>query len=471
MADVINRRPVGAGRFYPSNPKQLKKDVEMHLKHFNVKRKKRKRPLGFIVPHAGYVFSGDTAASCFARLKKQEFSRIVLLGASHFASFKGVALMGEEDFNMPLGVVKVDREVCENLIASDVLFKNLPDAHAPEHSLEVQLPFLQIALGTEFKVIPLLIGQVSPENCAHIAKLLVPLVDENTLFVVSSDLSHYPSSDDARRVDAETIESMISGNPDHYMEVRAAVKAEHIPNLETSCCGWTAVLTFLYLIREFGEVEMHKIHYSNSGDSVYGDTERVVGYVGIEALLKESVGDRLKREERAQLLHVAYEAIFEKLKRGRSPLPSDSGFSGMLLEPLGAFVSVYVKDKLRGCIGRFEVDTPLFQTVHELAISASIRDTRFKSLHFDELNDLHIEISVLSPLERIYRLDEIEVGKHGIYLRKGLHSGTFLPQVAVAKNWSAEEFVRNCAKFKAGIGYEGWCDAEMYVFEVEVMKK
>lgn len=176
----------------------------------------------------------------------------------------------------------------------------------------------------------------------------------------------------------------------------------------------------------------------------------------------------LSETDKKNLLLLAKQAICGKivLKKGRNFKSSESTEAGKI--KCGVFVSVYFKRKLRGCIGTFSEEYPLSVNVKNMAISASTSDSRFPPIQRDELDDLKIELSVLSPKKRISDKNEIILGKHGIYMEKDFHRGTFLPQVALEQKWSLEEYLGNCARYKAGIGWDGWKQAELYTFEADV---
>ncbi|HKJ79287.1 MAG TPA: AmmeMemoRadiSam system protein A, partial [Prolixibacteraceae bacterium] len=178
---------------------------------------------------------------------------------------------------------------------------------------------------------------------------------------------------------------------------------------------------------------------------------------------------QLKKEEQSELLLLAKEAIGTKLSGGK---PSATGHlkKGILGSPAGAFVSVYVKGELRGCIGNFgSTGKTLGEVVQKSAISA-INDSRFRPLHKDEQKDMELEISVLSPLKKIESVSEIELGRHGIYIKKGLHSGTFLPQVASKTGWALDEFLGRCSRDKAGLSWDGWKKADLFTYEAFVFR-
>lgn len=174
---------------------------------------------------------------------------------------------------------------------------------------------------------------------------------------------------------------------------------------------------------------------------------------------------RLTMSHKRLLLKIAGDSIASAVRTERSPaVPPDLTVPALQLK-CGVFVSVYVDGRLRGCLGTFSEEEPLWQNVQRLAASAATADTRFSPLMPEELGSMRIEISVLSPRKRITDIREIKLGKHGIYLQKGLNRGTFLPQVAPSQQWDVYEFLGNCAKYKAGIGWEGWKTAEIYIFE------
>jgi hypothetical protein len=464
--ELLNRSPVAAGRFYTDNPKVLKRDVEKYLCSDSGTFVK-KQTFGVIVPHAGYVFSGKTAGACFSRLKRDKIKRVVLIGSTHYCSFKGASVYSIGNYETPLGVVELDGDACIKLKENEPLISFVPDAHSQEHCIEVQLPFLQVKLGNGFKIVPLILGHVSDEDCSKIARALQQLANDETVFVVSTDLSHYPDYDDAKLVDELTIKAILSGEPDTFMKAIHANETKGIGNLRTSCCGWTSVLTFLYLAGEKGNMHLRKVDYTNSGDSNYGDHHKVVGYGGIEAVVHKS-DDFINVNEQDELLSIARESIVANLKGER--FIEKQSYSDGLKKRMGAFVTVYVEDKLRGCLGRINVSNPLYRTISELAVSAISKDNRFEHVGLDELPRLRVQISLLSELERIYDPDDIVLGKHGIYVKKDSNTGTLLPQVAVENGWTVLEFLEFCSQKKAKIGVDGWKDAEIFVYKTNIFE-
>ncbi|MDD4108272.1 MAG: AmmeMemoRadiSam system protein A [Prolixibacteraceae bacterium] len=213
----------------------------------------------------------------------------------------------------------------------------------------------------------------------------------------------------------------------------------------------------------------YKTDYQNSGDAkYYGDKDRVVGYWALSVFSNDSISI-LSSEEQKDLLETARETIVYFLKTGKHGKPQPAMTEGVLQKPGGVFVSVYIDDELRGCMGNFSRTETLIDLVQRLAV-ASACDYRFKDILAEEIDKMKLEISVLTPLKKINSIDEIELGKHGIYIKKGSSSGTFLPQVASKTGWNLEQFLGHCARDKAGIGWDGWKNAEIYIFEAFIFR-
>jgi AmmeMemoRadiSam system protein A len=175
----------------------------------------------------------------------------------------------------------------------------------------------------------------------------------------------------------------------------------------------------------------------------------------------------LNKEEQGLLIKIAREAISGNIQKSNSPFKEEH-LSNVLQNCYGAFVSLYHEGKLRGCIGTFSEERPLVENVRDMALSAASSDTRFDPMDASELDSATIEISVLSPRVKVHDISEIVLGKHGIYMQQGRNKGTFLPQVALTQQWTLEEFLGNCAKYKAGIGWNGWKTADLYTYEAFV---
>ena len=473
----VVRPATQAGRFYDGDPQRLSHEVDSFLA-LHAKDRQYKDVAALIVPHAGYYFSGNVAATAYMSLPKDKaYKRIFLLGPSHHEWLDGASVNTEADYYAtPLGQVKVDRETTRKLTAADSVFSYRPEAHDREHCLEVQLPFLQrfftlhSSLFTKEvpPIVPIIISTNDFRKLKQMAEALKPYFTDENLFIVSSDFSHYPSYEDACKVDAKTGKAVESGDVETFIATIDSNAKSGIRNLATSACGGFPIITLLLMMDK--QYEVKHLLYQNSGDIDDHDLSRVVGYHAFAILRGEEKTFSLSDEEKRTLKEIAYNSIKDSLDGKGVTVANSSLFTlhSSLKEKCGAFVSLHKQGRLRGCIGHFGEDTPLYEIVAEMARAAAFEDPRFSPLHREELDDIDIEISVLTPMRRIQSLDEFELHRHGIYIRKGYRSGTFLPQVADEVNWTKEEFVSHCAQDKAGIGWDGWKDAELYVYEAIV---
>ena len=496
-----------ANLFYTGNARQLSEEVDSLLA-LHRGEKVYRNVAALIVPHAGYYFSGNVAAAAYMAVPRdKQYKRIFLLGPSHHEWLDGASVNTEADYYAtPLGQVKVDHATALALTAADSVFRYEPRAHDREHCLEVQLPFLQRRFGDGKSnqinedsvppIVPIIISTNDFQKLKRIAEALKPYLTEErsaegrsqgeNLFIVSSDFSHYPKYEDACKVDARTGKAVESGDVEQFIAALEENARSSVPGLATSACGELAIATLLMMIDSTYEVK--HLMYQNSGDAEESDHSRVVGYHAFAIVRKSSQEFSLSDEEKRTLKEIALTSIKDSLNHGdrlrlnHGDRLRDSTGEAVNHEPVpmilpvilqqkcGAFVSLHKHGRLRGCIGHFGEDVPLHEIVAEMARAAAFEDPRFMPVTADELSDIDIEISVLTPMRRIQSLDEFELHRHGIYIRRGYRSGTYLPQVADEVNWTKEEFVSHCAQDKAGIGWDGWRDAEteLYVYEAIV---
>lgn len=464
-----DRKPVVAGKFYPSSAEELKRDITRIFNEspsFQIEQPLR----AIIVPHAGYIFSGHVAGSAYNSLKKFDAPvNIFMIGSSHSVSFEGASIYNKGDYVTPLGKVKVNKEIANQLFKSNKNISFNPEVHTSEHTLEVQLPFLQVLYGNDIQIVPIIVGSKNKEVIKSIALHLKAYMKSDNLFVISSDFSHYPSYHDAKLSDGMIAKSILKNDPETFLLTKKYVEDLDYKNLVTSVCGSTAILTLLYMTQN--EPYHYKLfEYLNSGDHVYfGDKTRVVGYWSIGVTRKRELF-HLSASDRNTLLKIAHNTIKKYITGVDSNPIENIPINETLSQPVGAFVSVYINGKLRGCIGRFSPDLPLYKVVQKMALSAATSDTRFTPVKPDELTDLNLEISVLTPLDKVNDIREIKLGKHGVYIRQDNKAGTLLPQVATKNNWTLEEFLGRCARDKAGIGWDGWKRAEIYKYEAIIFK-
>jgi AmmeMemoRadiSam system protein B/AmmeMemoRadiSam system protein A len=464
-----NRTAAFAGKFYPDTKQKLTTQLEDLFKKAKQPDENYSALRALIAPHAGYVFSGEVAASAYNQIPTDAlYKRIFVLASSHQYRFKGASVYNCGNYVTPLGEIEVDQKLANQLIDSSSLFFGKTEAHQYEHSLEVQLPFLQYKFGTKIILVPIILGTDNPDDCKKIADVLRPWFTKENLFVISTDFSHYPDYYDANKLDYITAQTICSNEPKQLLKVLKKNKKLQIKNLATSLCGWTSVLTLLYLT-ENENVTLVKTDYRNSGDSKpYGEKDQVVGYWAI-SVFNEPESFTISDEEKQELLTKARSSITYFVENGKKRVPEPPNSKGILNKSAGVFVSIYVKNELRGCIGSFAAEDTLNKQVQNLAVSAAC-DRRFEDLHPNDLDNMELEISVLSPLKKIKSPEEIELGKHGIYIKKGYNTGTFLPQVATKTGWNLSEFLGHCSRDKAGLGWNGWKSAELFTYEAFVFK-
>ena len=426
-----------AGMFYPDNPIVLKQTLVGLLANAKVVELSRS-PKALIVPHAGYIYSGAVAASAYARLGelRGRIRRVVLLGPTHRVYVRGLALPEADRFATPLGEVQLDREGMQLLSALPQVSQSAA-AHQMEHSLEVQLPFLQQVLG-DFQLLPLAVGEAT---AAEVAEVLEKVWGgDETLIVISSDLSHFLPDALARKVDGETVDAILALNP-HLNHEQA--------------CGATPVNGLLLAARKHG---LHPVvlDVRNSSQTV-GDPDRVVGYAAF-AFQAEASPDQPDADKGATLLKLARSEIAAKLGH-EADAPIQASW---LAEPGASFVTLTRQGELRGCIGTLEAHRPLGLDVRENAVAAAFRDPRFMPLTLAEFEEIRVEVSLLSPSEPLIVVNEedalisLRPGIDGVVFEYGHYRSTFLPQV-----WEQlpdpAEFLAHL-KRKAGLAADFWAD-------------
>ena len=464
------REPAVAGMFYPDKPDILSRDVKQYLE--NAKKEKIEGEIvALLSPHAGYMYSGQVAAYAYKLIEGKDLDSVVMIAPSHQALFKGASLYDRGGFRTPLGVVPIDVELSKKLMERRKEIQFLPEAHAQEHSLEVQIPFLQI-VSKSFKLVPIVMEPYwSWETCQSLASAIAETVKgKKVLLVASSDLSHYHPYDHAVRLDKIVLNHIERFDPEGlYRDLK-----------ENRCeaCGGGPIISIMLAAKALGANRGKVLKYLNSGD-VTGDRSRVVGYGA--AVFYKTIGgtEKMKNEKRVgvdlglseqdkKTLHHIARTVIENKARGKS-VPEFKVESPILKENRGAFVTINKKGQLRGCIGYIEGHGPLHQTIEEMAEAAAFRDPRFSPVKEKELPELEIEISVLTPLKKITDVNEIQVGKHGIYIKKGWLSGLLLPQVATEYGWDRQTFLEHTCQ-KAGLPSNAWKEKEIeiYIFSADI---
>lgn len=478
-----------AGAWYPGDPDRLRAKVDEMLDAA------RPAPVAgtiraLIVPHAGYVYSGPTAATAFDLVRGRAYDRVLILAPSHHSGFAGLSVATVDAFETPLGQVQLDLDAVSRLRRSP-LFKDEPQAQAQEHAIEIELPLLQRALQPGWRLVPVLVGQLAPQDYQTAAGLLRPLADEKTLVVVSSDFTHhgprfdyqpFPQDDQLperlRTLDEGAIERIQAHDGPGLLDYRERTGI--------TVCGVRPLALLLEMLPAAARVE--RVAYNTSG-AITGDWGNSVSYAAlaitapaplagpradpapapaatlgtaeVASPLASSAGesalsgDDLQRLHRLAVLGIQAAVLGDSDARAQALRTEVAALPERLKSPAGAFVTLKRHGDLRGCIGYIRGVKPLYQAVLENGINAAKNDYRFNPVEPKELEGLDVEVSVLSPLTPIASWDEFKVGEQGITLTKDGHAAVFLPEVATEQGWDREQTLTNLAR-KAGLPADAW---------------
>lgn len=457
------QKPVVAGSFYPAESVVLARQVDKYLEDAKP-RQIDGEIVALISPHAGYEYSGPVAAYGYKAVSERKYDTVIIIAPSHRLIFDGATVLEKDSYETPLGTVPIDVDFVKKLMrAEKVTVVSKPQAFEEEHSLEVQIPFLQRSL-KDFKLVPVIIGRPDYNTCIGLTRGLVKVIKasgKRVLIVASTDLSHYYKYDDAVAKDQATISEIMNYDPGRL--------AGKIGERECELCGSAPVIVAMLAGKELGAGNISVLKYANSGDTA-GDKSRVVGYGSI-VIYKAEETKMLTSAQKKELLGIARKTIESFVKGGKAPEFKTN--DPALTRQDGAFVTIHKNGELRGCIGNIIGQQPLYLTVRDMAVESSTADPRFTPVEAEELKDIKIEISVLSEPRRVRSADEIRMGEHGVIVKSGYRSGVFLPQVATETGWSREEFLSNLCENKAGLPADAWKDkkTELYVFTAQVFSE
>lgn len=465
------RKPAVAGKFYDSAPAQLRAGVDGFLK-------KDYRPsgrlAGILAPHAGYSYSGSAAGAAFSALKKLDFDTLVILATGHTMGLRRGALPAAAAFETPLGLVEVDEAFCAELLKDKKLFEESPRAHAGEHAVEVQLPFLQALRGNKVKIVPVLFNTDDAGLLEEAGRAIGrAMKGRSALLCVSSDLSHYPPGNIAEISDRSVLlalrQAMRNSLPEYFHQANALLLAKASAYLDTTACGQAPMTAGAAAALELGCNDFELAVYTHSGQ-VSGDNSAVVGYGAgffTEASPAPAGALELSADMKKELLALARRSIGACLKTGKAPaqpLSPRPEFN----QPAAVFVTLNIGGRLRGCIGSLEPRSALADMVASYAGAAAFEDPRFSPVTEADLKKIDIEISVLSPLARVGGAADIKQGVHGVYLVSGRRSGTYLPQVWEHFN-KKEDFLSSLCEEKAGLPPGAWKEKStvLYTYTVD----
>ncbi len=459
------KQPNVSGAFYPDNPSELSQMIDGFLAAANPEAVEGDI-FALISAHAGYGYSGQVATYGYKLIKDKPYKTVIVIGPSHQYGFSGVSIYPEGKFLTPLGDLEIDKEFTQKLLSKDkeILFQ--PAAFAREHSVEVQLPFLQKVL-TNFRIVPIVMGDCPLATCQKLAGLLKEAIGErkDVLVVASTDMYHGYDYQEAEIIDNLTLSYLKNMDAEGlYYGLREG---------KLQLCGGFGVVSTLILAKELGHNKLKVLNYTNSAIVTGKKTKGIwtVGYSSCAIDQEKTEVKMLNKEQRKKLLEIARNSIETYLKTGKKLELIE--VDPVLLQEMGAFVTLHKHSELRGCIGNLVGNQPLYLTIRDMAIEAATGDPRFLPVGLDELKALEIEISALSLMQRIDDPAKIQLGIHGVLVRRGFTSGVFLPQVATETGWTKEEFLSNLCSHKAGLLPDAWKDksTEIYVFTAEVFSE
>ncbi len=464
-APTAAREPAVAGQFYPADAAGLARAVDAHLAlpvanlHSGV--------VAVLAPHAGYEYSGALAGLAYRQIA-DSYDTVVILATGHTEGVKGAALLASDAYKTPLGTIEPDRALAAALLKASPLFEDRPTPHAREHSVEVQLPFLQRRLKKPFKLLPAVLNTGDPAALKTMGgALAAALKGKKALIVISADFSHYPAAKDAAAADGAMSLAIGSLDPAFFLSAARFIVQKKIPGLDTCACGEAAVAAGMEAARLLGARSFIPLKVSNSyAENKAAGPERVVGYIsGVFSRSGAAADLTLSKAQRAALLKEARRTV-ERHFAGEEP-PAGLEADPRLNLPGAAFVTLTLGGALRGCVGTVEPALTLADAVRYGAYSAAFRDGRFAPLAREELAKVKVEVSVLSPQKPAAPM-ALKPGVHGVVVSKGGRSGLFLPQV-----WeqlpAREDFLGELCAQKAGLPRDCWKDpaVKLYSFTAD----
>jgi AmmeMemoRadiSam system protein B/AmmeMemoRadiSam system protein A len=450
-----------AGRFYPAERAELLKLVS-ELIDRQPEPAISQKPRILILPHAGYPYSGPVAGNGYRHLKGHAYDGVVVVGFTHRIQFDGASVDTREGYQTPLGTLPVHREAVA-LLQQFPGVRSIEEAHeTDEHSLEVQLPFLQVAL-ERVRFVPILMGSADQADATRLAEALAALARSGDyLFIFTTDLSHYHPYEEAQAIDEETVNALLFETPQavHRLFDRGELEA----------CGRGPVVTSLLLAAKLGYPKRELLVYANSADTA-GNPSSVVGYAAIGMFDQPAAAaQRLSQEAGAALVSAARRSLERSLAKSEAA-PVELAPYPELARASGVFVTLRKHGALRGCIGRIEAGEPLARSVPEVALDAALRDPRFPPVAADELSELHVEVSVLTPPRKLADPADLVAGRDGVILDYEGRRGLFLPQVWDETGWTRAEFLRELASQKAGLPPDAWKQAALYTFQDQIFEE
>jgi hypothetical protein len=464
-----------AGSWYSADANELRNDIAGYLA--KAQAEPREDVIALVLPHAGYAYSGPTAA-CGIKSLGRNYQRVIVIGPTHHLPMEDTfSVPRTTHVETPLGQTPLDVGFIAKLLEYP-LFQSIPTAHRQEHSVEIEIPLLQHKLG-DFKLVPIVAGRCSPETAARAGRILAGLIDGETLVVASSDFTHYGPQyryvpftenipESIKRLDMDAFEFIRKLDAKGLLTYRDQMHA--------TICGCVPVAVLLEMLGKDTKVEL--LGYTTSGEMA-GSYSNSVSYMAVAfqgawgnapAPAAQASRPSLTAEDRKQLLALGRRTLRYALDRQMMPEASDLDFTASepMRLPRAAFVTLKKDGKLRGCIGDIFPQRPLYKSVLGNAVYAAFGDRRFQPLRSEEYEQIKIEISALTAPTPVASPQEIRIGIDGIVLNKDGRSAVFLSQVALEQGWDLETTLQQLS-LKAGLPANAWeQDASFLVFQADV---
>lgn len=491
--NVPSRRQAQAGRFYPADPNELSRQLDQMLAQ--AKSDLAELPRAVIVPHAGYEYSGPVAAAVYSVFQKfpessAAITRVILLAPSHYAYLRG-AVVNQASYQTPLGIYPIDSQAIETLERQKFPRVENNTASTQEHSDEVQIPFLQKVL-PQARLVPVIIGELDAQNAESLALALSSIIDAQTIIVASSDFTHYgPRFNFAPKFNKDTrtgIAVLDRGAIDCILRTNSSEFVNYLDRTGATICGRNPITALLKIfeLNHWPTSETRLIKYLTSGD-ITGDWGHSVSYAAIAlgtltgasaspetaATADTEATKYLSPQEEKTALKLARFILQNYIENKWTDFTeaklAQFHLTTTFSKELGVFVTLKKHGNLRGCIGYINGIMPLYQGIIENTKNAAAKDPRFPKVTPAELTELEIEISVMTPLEKVTGIDEIVIGRDGLVLRNGPYSGVFLPQVPVEWHWDLTTYLEQLG-LKAGLDRQAYQDPRtaLYRFSAQV---
>ena len=399
------RNPVVAGQFYPASTSALKEMIEMYVDE----KVEKEEVIGVVSPHAGYVYSGPVAGAVISRVKFKD--TFIILGPNHTGRGKPVSIMTEGTWQTPLGEVEIDTELGKRILASSGYLQEDPLAHQYEHSIEVQLPFLQY-FKPDIRIVPITYAYASGAAYQEIGRKIARAIKDlnrEVVIMASSDMTHYEPQESAQKKDMQAIEAILDLNEEELLR--------RVGELNISMCGYAPAVSLISAAKELGAKGAELVMYQTSGDTS-GDYSSVVGYAGIT----------IKATETHPMVKLARRAVETYMREGKVLKPVET--APEMKGRAGVFVSIHKLGALRGCIGTIEpTQLTVAEEIVDNAVSSATRDPRFSAITTGELGQLSYSVDVLTKPKLVADESQLDPKKYGLIVESGYRRGLLLPDL------------------------------------------